>query len=167
MYLCPDMATRRIISFFIAATLLLSLVVPPVSGAHSCGEAARALVVSASASKTHGCVGCTRSKKGKNVASPSMRTVITTAAGISAEHAQAMLCCNEGREARSSTVDVPTLITPVTSVTAVLLGLAHLWLPGAAQAARVSVAAFKIGASPPFLAAALQHSYLRTSVFLI
>jgi hypothetical protein len=166
MYLCPDMTPRRIISFLVAATLLLSLMVPPSAGAHSCGEAARMTVKAAAAKKPHGCVGCSKSK-GKRVEPRTTHTLKATAAGIPFQRAGAMLCCNDGQKTRQSTVDVPTLTVPISPLAATLMALSELWFPSATLAARPIVGSFKIGASPPFLAAVHQHTYLRTSVFLI
>ena len=78
-----------------------------------------------------------------------------------------MLCCNDGHETHDATVDVPTLTTPVAPLTATLLALVEFWLPDSALMAMPALGLFKIGASPPFLAAVHQHTYLRTSVFLI
>ena len=124
------------------------------------------IVKAATAKKPHGCVGCSKSK-GKRVESRATPGVKAAAAGIPFHRPQAMLCCNDGHTTRQSTVDVPTLTVPNGPLAATLIALSELWFPSTALAAHPVVGSFKIGASPPFLAAVHQHTYLHTSAFLI
>jgi hypothetical protein len=85
---------------------------------------------------------------------------------MSSDGARAELCCGSGRSPQRPIVDVPTL-THTTAVFTIAGAAIDAIVAEHAPSIAPPIARFKIGASPPHLAAALRQTYLHTSVFLI
>lgn len=154
---------RRIISASLILTLLLSLVAQANGGRTSCGAADRAQQKEATASKGHDCHGC-QARKASVI--PDEKPRSKSPATLRFATNRYSFCCSEGRDAMRVHVEHAVPITRVVfdlsaRATAVLFSDCTVSPSSVARRAPL------IDGSPPHLAAAVQHTYLRTSSFLI
>jgi hypothetical protein len=144
------------------------LLVPTAAGARACGEAIRTIAAAdAQAAKPHGCAGCSKARRSK------LRPVIARAERFQAivpvggDVHLAMFCCHDAAPPQRAGVDVPTLGGSVHAGPTLLVIAIDGWLAAATLRAAPARTEFKIGPSPPYLAALHRHTYLCTSTLLI
>ena len=165
LYLCRIVITRRLISLALGLSLLASLLAPNSAESRTCGEAARAITATdAPAAKPHGCKGCSKAGRSKD------RPVVARVQAmprVGAAIPLATLCCRDAATPRRAAVDVPTLGGSVPAAPMMLAIAIEGWLSAESLASVPILASFKIGPSPPYLAALHRHTYLCTSTLLI